>query len=72
MKKGGLLIVAILTLSLHAMAPVAMAGTVPQRATSATILVYHRFGPVAVDSMTVTTPVFASQLKYLHDHGYSI
>jgi len=70
--KGDLLIVAILTLSLRAMAPVAMAGTVPQSATSATILVYHRFGPVAVDSMTVTTPVFASQLKYLHDHGYSI
>ncbi len=39
---------------------------------SATILVYHRFGPTVGDSMTVTTPVFASQLRYLHDHGYTI
>ncbi len=36
------------------------------------ILAYHRFGPVASDSMTVTTPVFESQLRYLGDHGYSV
>jgi peptidoglycan/xylan/chitin deacetylase (PgdA/CDA1 family) len=36
------------------------------------ILVYHRFGPVASDAMTVTTPVFESQLRYLGDHGYSV
>lgn len=39
---------------------------------SATILVYHRFGPVAVDSMTVRTSVFESQLKFLRDNGYSV
>lgn len=33
------------------------------------ILLYHRFGPVAADSMTVTTPVFASHLEYLEAHG---
>lgn len=36
------------------------------------ILVYHRFGPVVADGMTVTTPVFASHLKYLKDNGYAV
>ncbi len=36
------------------------------------ILVYHRFGPTVADSMTVTTPVFESQLKYLRDNGYTV
>jgi peptidoglycan/xylan/chitin deacetylase (PgdA/CDA1 family) len=38
----------------------------------APILLYHRFGPVVADSMTVTTPVFESHLKYLHETGYKI
>jgi peptidoglycan/xylan/chitin deacetylase (PgdA/CDA1 family) len=36
------------------------------------ILVYHRFGPVVADSMTVTTPVFEQQLAWLRDHDYRI
>lgn len=36
------------------------------------ILVYHRFGPVVADSMTVTTAVFAAQLDYLREHGYVV
>lgn len=36
------------------------------------ILVYHRFGPVVADSMTVTTAVFESNLEYLHSHGYTV
>jgi len=36
------------------------------------ILLYHRFGPVVADSMTITTPVFESHLKYLRDHGYTV
>jgi len=36
------------------------------------ILLYHRFGPVVADSMTVTTPVFESHLKYLRDNGYTV
>ncbi len=36
------------------------------------ILLYHRFGPVVADSMTVTTPVFESHLKYLKDNGYTV
>ncbi len=36
------------------------------------ILVYHRFGPRVVDSMTVTDAVFESHLKYLKENGYKI
>ncbi len=36
------------------------------------VLVYHRFGPVVADSMTVTTAVFESHLKYLAEHGYTV
>lgn len=44
----------------------------PSEGSIAIVLVYHRFGPVAADSMTVTTPVFAWQLKYLRDNGYTV
>lgn len=36
------------------------------------ILLYHRFGPVVTDGMTIPTPVFESHLKYLHDGGYKV
>jgi peptidoglycan/xylan/chitin deacetylase (PgdA/CDA1 family) len=36
------------------------------------MLVYHRFGPVVADSMTVTTPVFESHLQYLREHDYTV
>ena len=36
------------------------------------ILLYHRFGPAVADSMTVTTAVFESHLKYLKDNGYTV
>jgi peptidoglycan/xylan/chitin deacetylase (PgdA/CDA1 family) len=36
------------------------------------ILVYHRFGPVVADSMTVRTAVFEEQLAWLRDHDYRI
>ena len=36
------------------------------------ILLYHRFGPVVADGMTITTPVFESHLKYLRDNGYTV
>ena len=36
------------------------------------ILVYHRFGPVVADDMTVTTRVFESQLQIIHDRGYTV
>jgi peptidoglycan/xylan/chitin deacetylase (PgdA/CDA1 family) len=55
-----------------AFAKIAAAQGSPTKATSATILVYHRFGPVAADSMTVRTSVFAEQLRFLHEHGYTV
>jgi peptidoglycan/xylan/chitin deacetylase (PgdA/CDA1 family) len=36
------------------------------------ILLYHRFGAVAADSMTVTTTLFESHLKYLGENGYKV
>lgn len=36
------------------------------------ILLYHRFGPVAADSMTVTTTLFESHLNYLRGNGYKV
>jgi peptidoglycan/xylan/chitin deacetylase (PgdA/CDA1 family) len=32
------------------------------------ILAYHRFGPVVLDAMTVTTAAFEAQLRYLAEH----
>jgi hypothetical protein len=39
---------------------------------SVPILLYHRLGPVAADTMTVTTPVFESQLKLIQERGYKV
>lgn len=36
------------------------------------ILLYHRLGPTVADGMTMTTTVFASHMKYLHDNGYTV
>lgn len=36
------------------------------------ILLYHRFGLTVADGMTITTPVFESQMKYLKDNGYKV
>jgi peptidoglycan/xylan/chitin deacetylase (PgdA/CDA1 family) len=36
------------------------------------ILLYHRFGPSASDSMTTPTSFFESHLKYFGENGYSV
>jgi peptidoglycan/xylan/chitin deacetylase (PgdA/CDA1 family) len=36
------------------------------------ILVYHRFGPQAVDSMTVRTDAFEAQLRQIEQAGYRV
>jgi len=36
------------------------------------VLCYHRFGPTVPDGMTVTTKVFAEQMKWLKDNGYTV
>ena len=43
-----------------------------QEQVSVPVLCYHRFGPTVADGMTVTTPVFAAQLKWLQDNGYTV
>ncbi len=58
-----LLVVAVLLLPLSAVA--AESFRVP-------ILLYHRFGATVADGMTITTPVFEAQMKYLHDNGYKV
>ena len=48
-------------------------GLLPARASvHVPILLYHRFGSVAADSMTVTTALFESHLKYLGENGYKV
>ncbi len=42
------------------------------RAIRVPILLYHRFGAVVSDSMTVTTDNFKSDLKYLNENGYRV
>ena len=39
---------------------------------SVPVLCYHRFGPTVADSMTTTTQVFAAQMKWLKDNGYTV
>jgi peptidoglycan/xylan/chitin deacetylase (PgdA/CDA1 family) len=36
------------------------------------ILLYHRLGPTVADGMTMTTTVFETQMRYLHDNGYTV
>jgi peptidoglycan/xylan/chitin deacetylase (PgdA/CDA1 family) len=51
-------------------APVSVAAE--QEPARVSVLVYHRFGPVVADSMTVTTTVFEQQLAWLRAHDYEI
>lgn len=46
--------------------------SVASDATNSIILVYHRFGPIANDSMTVTTTVFEQQIEWLTAHRYRV
>ena len=68
--------IALITASPNASPAPAGAGTAWEQrdgrpdALRASILVYHRFGPVVADSMTIRTSTFRSQLQYLKDHGY--
>jgi len=43
-----------------------------QESPGISILLYHRFGPVVADRMTVTTVVFEDQLAWLRTHDYRI
>ena len=66
------------TACVFAMAPVvnrpssAAAQQRPAVSVNASILLYHRFGPIVHDEMTVRTTTFRSHLDYLKQHGYQI
>ena len=62
-------IVALLSLSLAV--PV-LAQPAGQPRLDVPILLYHRFGPVVADGMTITTPVFESHLEFLKKNGYTV
>jgi hypothetical protein len=51
---------------------VARPGQAAPVSAEASILLYHRFGPVVHDEMTVRTDTFGGQLEYLKQHGYQI
>lgn len=56
----------------HFFAVSLLASGMATAADSCSILVYHRFGDTADDSMTTTTTVFVQQLTQLRAHGYRI
>jgi peptidoglycan/xylan/chitin deacetylase (PgdA/CDA1 family) len=58
-------IIAALLVLIPCSAPCAVPFRVP-------ILLYHRLGPTVADGMTITTRVFESQMKYLHDNGFTV
>jgi peptidoglycan/xylan/chitin deacetylase (PgdA/CDA1 family) len=53
-------------------ASVARQGEPVPVAVEASILLYHRFGAVVHDEMTVRTDTFRGQIEYLKQHGYQI
>lgn len=59
------------TLLLASVAPHAFAAESAE-ARGIPVLAYHRFAPTVADSMTVRNEVFAAQLKYLRDNGYTV
>jgi peptidoglycan/xylan/chitin deacetylase (PgdA/CDA1 family) len=72
----------VLAIAALAIAPAVSGRSSPQQASRvpsttpangmASILVYHRFGPVVADSMTIRTATFASELEYLKSHHYVV
>ncbi|MGD0281271.1 MAG: polysaccharide deacetylase family protein [Dissulfurispiraceae bacterium] len=70
MKKSFLVLLLMLILLLGV--PPAEAAKDSFQASGIPILLYHRFGPVVADSMTVATAVFESHLRYLKDNGYTV
>ena len=55
--------------SIWAWVPTGAAQGGPQRTS---ILVYHRFGPVLADEMTVTTPALLEQLTLIKDRDWTV
>jgi peptidoglycan/xylan/chitin deacetylase (PgdA/CDA1 family) len=64
---GGLLSAAVAALLL-----ICPSGAKAEPPLRTSILTYHRFGPALTDDMTVTTPVFESQLRLIQERGYRV
>ncbi|WP_020204352.1 polysaccharide deacetylase family protein [Cupriavidus sp. WS] len=59
-------------LALAALAALPAGAQDPGPARQVPVLVYHRFGPVAADSMTVRTATFEAHLRMLAAQGYHV
>ena len=66
------LIILLFMLSAFLFPAQAQSAVQQDRAVKVPILLYHRFGSVVADSMTITTAVFESHLKHLKDNGYTV
>lgn len=69
---AALLVIIVANVALQARGALAGTTAPAEEDSIAVILLYHRFGPKVTDSMTVTTPVFAWQMKYLRENGYNV
>ncbi|MCG6552942.1 MAG: polysaccharide deacetylase family protein [Candidatus Magnetominusculus sp. LBB02] len=65
-------VVFVVVVFMLAVASFAAASTDNKPGNGVPILLYHRLGPTVADSMTITTPVFESHLKYLKQNGYTV
>jgi len=63
---------AFLAVLLCLLLPAIVSASHPPQEFNVPILLYHRFGPTVADSMTIKTPVFEEQLRYLRDNGYRV
>ncbi|MBF0555499.1 MAG: polysaccharide deacetylase family protein [Nitrospirae bacterium] len=70
--KGKLFLMAVVFMLIAASGAAASAAKAGTSGTGVPILLYHRLGPTVADSMTITTPVFESHLKYLRQNGYTV
>ncbi|HET6418855.1 MAG TPA: polysaccharide deacetylase family protein [Geobacteraceae bacterium] len=67
-----LMLFLMLSTSLFTTPALAAVPAQPAAAPDVPILLYHRLAPTVKDSMTITTAVFESHLKYLRDNGYKV
>jgi peptidoglycan/xylan/chitin deacetylase (PgdA/CDA1 family) len=72
LRSGLIITLIVLAALLSPPAGATMAGEKTLSRPHVPILIFHRFGPSVADSMTVTTAVFESQLRYLRENGYTV
>jgi peptidoglycan/xylan/chitin deacetylase (PgdA/CDA1 family) len=65
-------VIASVALAVSQHAAIARQGEAAPVVADASILLYHRFGAVVRDEMTVRTDTFRGHVEYLKQHGYQI